>query len=114
MSTEVKRLTREELYAVVWDEPMTKVSARFNLSDVGLKKICCKNCIPVPGRGYWRRVQTGRRVIQTPLPPMDHAPMIEIAVRPRRRRKALWSRPKRKRAPRIGSWSRRDSRGLMP
>lgn len=79
---DVKTLSRSDLYTLVWAEPMSKIAPRFNLSDVGLKKICRKNRIPVPGRGYWRRVQTGRRVPQTPLPRMEHAPMIEIAVRP--------------------------------
>ena len=53
-------LTREELFKKVWERPMTKVAAEYGISDVGLKKICDKHRIPVPGRGYWRRKQPGR------------------------------------------------------
>ena len=52
-------LTREELYAQVWAEPMTKLAQRYGLSDRGLAKICTRTGIPVPGRGYWARVQSG-------------------------------------------------------
>ncbi len=83
MPPEIKRLSREELYALVWAEPMTKVAARFHLSDVGLKKICRKHWIPVPGRGYWQMLQAGQRVKQPPLPRTGQAPMIDITVRPR-------------------------------
>jgi hypothetical protein len=32
--------TREELYALVWSEPMRKVAQKFDISDVGLAKAC--------------------------------------------------------------------------
>ena len=35
-------LTREELYAQVWAEPMTKLAQRYGLSDRGLAKICTR------------------------------------------------------------------------
>lgn len=52
---------------------MTKVAARFQMSDVGLKKRCVKNRIPVPGRGYWRQFETGKKVKRIPLPKMPSA-----------------------------------------
>ena len=61
-------LTREELYAQVWAEPMTKLAKRYGLSDRGLAKICTRMGIPVPGRGYWARVQSGRVPPKTRLP----------------------------------------------
>lgn len=49
-------LTREELYAQVWAEPMTKLAQRYGLSDRGLAKICTRMGIPVQvvatGPGY--------------------------------------------------------------
>lgn len=45
------RTTLEELFAQVWERPMTKVAADYGISDVALKKICEKHHIPVPGRG---------------------------------------------------------------
>jgi hypothetical protein len=61
-------LTRQQLYEEVWNEPMIKVAVRYGISDVGLKKVCKRNNIPVPGRGYWRKVETGQKVKRLPLP----------------------------------------------
>ena len=61
-------LTREELFAQVWAEPMTKVARRYGLSDRGLAKICDRMGIPVPGRGYWAKVQSGKVPRQEKLP----------------------------------------------
>ena len=61
-------LTREELYAQVWAEPMTKLARRYGLSDRGLAKTCDRMGIPVPGRGYWAKVHSGRVPPQAKLP----------------------------------------------
>ena len=61
-------LTREELHAQVWAEPMTKLAQRYGLSDRGLAKVCTRMGIPVPGRGYWARVQSGQVPLQAKLP----------------------------------------------
>ena len=50
--------TRESLYDLVWSEPFTSLSKRFKISDVGLRKICLRFDIPIPNRGYWRKVET--------------------------------------------------------
>jgi len=42
--------TRQELFELVWSMPMTKLSKQFELSDVGLRKICVKHQIPLPLR----------------------------------------------------------------
>ena len=77
------RFSRSELYELVWSEPMTKVASQFGLSNVGLKKICQRHDIPVPGRGYWRKLETGKRVRRRPLPPERRgvpSPHIEIVA----------------------------------
>lgn len=38
-------LTREELYALVWQTPLSRLARTFGLSDVGLRKICVKHNI---------------------------------------------------------------------
>lgn len=63
------RLTRQELYDLVWANPVRTVAGELGLSDVGLKKICTRFDIPVPHRGYWARLAAGQRVHQSPLPP---------------------------------------------
>jgi hypothetical protein len=45
-------ITREALYEQVWAEPISKIAARFNLSDRGLAKLCARYDIPVPPRGW--------------------------------------------------------------
>jgi hypothetical protein len=61
-------LTREQLYERVWLEPIHRLAPQFGLSDVGLAKLCRRHQVPIPGRGYWRRKETGHKVRQTPLP----------------------------------------------
>jgi hypothetical protein len=73
-------LTRDELYELIWTEPMTKVSTRLGLSDVGLAKICREADIPVPPRGYWAKKRSGHRVQRKRLPKVDEP--IEFVFRP--------------------------------
>jgi hypothetical protein len=60
-------LTREELYELVWSEPMSVSSLKLGLSDVGLAKVCRRLRVPRPWRGYWARKSAGQRVSRTPL-----------------------------------------------
>jgi hypothetical protein len=62
------RLSRKELYDLVWSEPMKTLSARFGISDVGLKKTCARADIPTPERGYWAKKDAGKKTFQLPLP----------------------------------------------
>ena len=51
-----RELTREDLHALVWKRPMSRLAKSFGLSDVGLRKICVKHAIPTPGLGYWAKL----------------------------------------------------------
>jgi hypothetical protein len=64
----VKRLSRKELYELVWSEPMKILSARFGISDVALKKTCARAEIPTPDRGYWAKKEAGKSAPQVALP----------------------------------------------
>lgn len=68
MSSDTIAFTREELYEQVWLEPMSLLSRKLGLSDVGLAKVCRKLRVPTPGRGYWARKSAGQRVRRTLLP----------------------------------------------
>ena len=61
-------VTRDQVYMMVWGEPVTKVAKRLGLSDRGLAKLCARYDIPVPPRGYWARRQAGYTDDPTPLP----------------------------------------------
>src|SRR5690348_7683281 len=43
---------------------MTKLAADFGISDVGLAKICARHRVPTPPRGYWAKLQSGKKVKQ--------------------------------------------------
>jgi hypothetical protein len=62
------KITRTELYEMVWEKPITKLAKEFGLSDVGFAKICRKHNIPLPARGYWARIAAGFSVPKTALP----------------------------------------------
>lgn len=74
----MKSLSRNELYELVWQEPMSQLSKKFAISDVGLAKICRKHNIPCPTRGYWAKKQHGQATAPTPLPKSNHAEPIEL------------------------------------
>lgn len=61
------RLTRAELYEKVWATPVRTLAKEFGMSDVGLAKICRKHDIPAPPLGYWRKTETGHKVVRPPL-----------------------------------------------
>jgi hypothetical protein len=63
-------LTRQELYDLVWSEPVYKVAERYRISGVGLAKICRKASIPLPERGYWNRIQAGHKIRRQALRPL--------------------------------------------
>lgn len=79
-------MTREELYGAVWQRPATKVAAELGISGVALGKICRRHNIPVPGRGYWARLNAGQTLEQSRLPPRPGEKPSVIRIRGRRDR----------------------------
>ncbi|MBL8066497.1 MAG: hypothetical protein JNM34_11680 [Chthonomonadaceae bacterium] len=61
-------LNREELYALVWSEAMATLGPKMGISDVGLKKRCRNLGVPTPPRGYWAKLEAGKKVKKEPLP----------------------------------------------
>ena len=62
-----RTFTRQELYELVWSTPIATLAAQFEISDRGLAKTCQRHVIPVPGRGYWAKVEAGQPATKTPL-----------------------------------------------
>jgi len=60
-------VTREDLYRLVWETPITRLAAGYGISGTGLKKICDRLDVPVPPRGYWARKEAGQPVVQLRL-----------------------------------------------
>lgn len=62
-------IERNDLYERVWKVPMTRLAREFELSDNGLRKICKLLVVPTPPAGHWMKLQAGKPVERTPLPP---------------------------------------------
>ncbi len=61
-------LTREQLYELVWSKPMQHLAKDYGVSDHTMAKLCARNQVPVPPRGYWARKNSGYKVVRPPLP----------------------------------------------
>ncbi len=64
-------VSRQDLYELVWSKPMRELAKDFGISDVALAKRCRRLAIPVPGRGYWARVDAGQQPYRPQLPRRD-------------------------------------------
>lgn len=85
MADDGVRLTREELYSLVWERPTTRLAGELGISDVALGKICRRMGIPKPPLGYWRKVETGLRPPVPPLPAPDENTPDSVLIPPRLR-----------------------------
>jgi hypothetical protein len=61
-------LSRDDLYELAWSKPILELAKDFGISDVGLAKRCKRLGIPLPGRGYWARVDAGQTPYRPKLP----------------------------------------------
>lgn len=57
-----KTITRQELYDEVWSMAVSKLAPKYNLSEVGFAKFCKRCDIPRPPRGYWAKLEAGKKV----------------------------------------------------
>ena len=64
-----RKLTREQLFELVWSAPVSKVATTLGISDVGLAKRCKRIGIPLPPRGYWAKHAAGHSALRPSLPP---------------------------------------------
>jgi len=69
MAEEIK--SREDLYSTVWSKPMMNLAEEFGISGRGLAKLCERLKVPVPPRGYWRKVSLGQLIKKTSLPNVE-------------------------------------------
>ena len=53
---------------LVWTTPMSKLAARFGVSDVALAKTCAKFDVPRPALGYWQQLAAGMKPRRPRLP----------------------------------------------
>ena len=75
-------VSRTTLYDLVWSVPVSRLARQLQLSDRGLAKICAREDIPVPPRGYWAKLQYGKPVKRPPLGPTPEGQRNWILVAP--------------------------------
>lgn len=75
------KLTRKELYDLVWSEPIIVLAKRFGLSDNGLRKHCKSMNIPTPPVGYWAKLENGKPVSIIPLPEEYNGKKTEVNLK---------------------------------
>jgi hypothetical protein len=61
-------VTRQQLYEMVWTKPMSQLARDFGISDVGLAKVCARQNVPTPPRGYWALLEVGKAPPKPALP----------------------------------------------
>jgi hypothetical protein len=96
-----KRLSRKELYDLVWSEPLRTLSVQFGISDVALRKYCQRSAIPTPERGYWARKDAGKKTFVPAFPERLPAMEDEVVVGGGNN----WHRPE---------WTREELLGPLP
>jgi hypothetical protein len=55
-------ISRQELYDLVWSEPLTKLAVKFDVTPSQLKTICIEFEIPLPKNGYWSKLKFNKEV----------------------------------------------------
>jgi len=68
---ESKVFSREELYEMVWQITVKRITVDYMVSFNSFKKICSDNKIPLPPNGYWNKKKHGKESPPTPLPNQD-------------------------------------------
>lgn len=68
------RLTRQELYDLVWSEPVVTIAGRHGVSGRAIGKLCERRRIPVPPRGYWAKAAAGKAFTKPDLPDFVERP----------------------------------------
>ena len=62
------KITRKELYDLVWMVPMTRLGVWLPMDNPGIWMAIHDAKIPRPEMGHWAKVEAGKKVRQTPLP----------------------------------------------
>lgn len=54
-------MTRQDLYDQLWSKPLADIAAEQGIGYNELLNVCSEFKIPKPPRGYWMKVQHGKR-----------------------------------------------------
>jgi len=76
------KLSRHQLYELVWSEPLSRLSKKYCISDNGLRKICKTMNIPLPPFGYWMKIKHKKHVKKLKLP-REYSGKNAVVLKPR-------------------------------
>jgi hypothetical protein len=68
MNKDKPNVDRQELYRLVWSEPISKLASSFYVSGSYLARMCRDLDVPTPPRGYWAQIKAGKMPKKTALP----------------------------------------------
>jgi hypothetical protein len=74
--------SREQLYDLVWSEPIKGLAKRFELTDNGFRKRILHLNIPLPDRSYWAKANASKPKVKIKLPPRGPAQPHSIDLGP--------------------------------
>lgn len=60
-------LIRQELYIMVWNEPLLSIVKKYQITYPELRKVLLNLDIPIPENGYWSKLKFGKKVEIKPL-----------------------------------------------
>lgn len=69
VDSELRPVSREELYQLVWSMPVMRVAPRLRVSNSYVARICTALDVPRPPPGWWTRKKFGQTLSRPPLPP---------------------------------------------
>ncbi len=74
--------SRQELYSLVWEHPLSYFTNRYMVSYPSFKNICKENDIPLPPGGYWSKKKFGKEGLQPEYSKLKNEKEIVLYVIP--------------------------------
>ena len=63
-----EKITRQELYELIWSYPITTLTNKLEITYHQLNKMCKEMMIPLPQAGHWQKTNCGKSVRRINLP----------------------------------------------
>jgi hypothetical protein len=74
-------LSRQDIYNLVWEKPLSHLAKEYKISYSGLRKICVRLKIPLPNHGHWARLRLGKSYKKPALPEYNSTEKIQLEKR---------------------------------
>jgi hypothetical protein len=77
-----QRVTRKDLYDLVWSKTLAKLTEEFAYTNEGIKKICKEFDVPMPDNGYWSKLKFDSNIQKAKLNPIfNKEDKIQLTIR---------------------------------